>query len=97
MELIWTPHARQARTAAIDYIAKDSPHAALAQLNEIERQTDMLIDYPEMERLGRVDGTRELVISNTSFVAIYRLNLPANRIELFRFVHSSQRWPATVR
>lgn len=93
MKLIWTPRARQARTAAIDYIAQDSPSAALGQLDEVERQTDMLIEHPEMGRLGRVAGTRELVISRTPFIVIYRIKPRAKRIELFLFLHGSQLWP----
>ena len=93
MKLVWTPNARKARTAAIDYIAHDSPRAALGQLDEIERQTDMLIAHPEMGRPGRVDGTRELVISRTPFIVIYRIKPRARRIELFRFLHGARQWP----
>jgi toxin ParE1/3/4 len=93
MELVWTPRARRARQAAIDYIAQDNPVAALGQLDEIERQTDMLIQHPEMGRLGRVEGTRELVISRTPFIVVYRLRPRAKRIELFRFLHGAQQWP----
>lgn len=93
MKLIWTPSARKARSAAIDYIAQDSPRAALSQLDEIERQTDMLIAHPDMGRPGRIDGTRELVVSRTPFIVIYRVKRRAKRIELFRFLHGAQQWP----
>jgi toxin ParE1/3/4 len=93
MELVWTPRARRVRQASIDYIAQDNPVAALSQLDEIERQTDMLIQHPEMGRPGRVDGTRELVIGRTPFIVVYRLKPRAKRIELFRFLHGAQQWP----
>ncbi|KMQ81293.1 Death on curing protein, Doc toxin [Candidatus Burkholderia pumila] len=93
MELVWTPRARRAREAAIDYIAQDNPLAALGQLDEIERQTDMLMENPEIGRSGRVDGTRELVISRTPFIVVYRLKPRARRIELIRFLHGAQQWP----
>lgn len=96
MELVWTPRARRARQAAIDYIAEDNPVAALGQLDQIERHTDMLIEHPEMGRLGRVDDTREPVISGTPFIVIYRLKPRAKRIELFRFLHGAQQWPKSV-
>jgi hypothetical protein len=35
-----------------------------------------------MERPGRVEGTRELVIVRTSFIAVYRVR--ANHIEILR-------------
>ncbi|MBY0577467.1 MAG: type II toxin-antitoxin system RelE/ParE family toxin [Burkholderiales bacterium] len=93
MQLVWTPCANKARTAAIAYIAQDNPSAALGQLDEIERQADMLLQHPEMGRPGRVKGTRELVVSRTPFIVIYRIKPKAKRIELFRFLHGSQKWP----
>ncbi|RBG59353.1 type II toxin-antitoxin system RelE/ParE family toxin [Xanthomonas oryzae pv. oryzae] len=93
MELVWIPRAPRARQEAIEYIAQDNPGAALGQLDEIERQTDMLIQHPEMGRPGRRDGTRELVISRTPFIVVYRLKPRAGRIELIRFLHGKQQWP----
>jgi toxin ParE1/3/4 len=90
--LEWLPRARVARTAAIEYIAKDNPRAALAQLDEIERQITMLIQHPEMGRPGRLKGTRELVISHTAFIVIYRTKPRAKRIELLHFIHGAQQW-----
>lgn len=52
---------------------------------------NMLIDRPEMGRAGRKPGTRELVISRTPFIVIYRLH--GERIELLRLLHGVQRWP----
>ena len=93
MVLVWTPRARRAREEVIDYIAEDNPVAALGQLDEIERQTDMLIQHPEMGRPGRVDGTRELVVSRTPFIVVYRVKPLAGRIELISFLHGAQQWP----
>lgn len=73
MRLTWRPQATQERTDVIDYIAEDNPSAALGQLDRIEKQTDMLLQQPKLGRVGRVKGTRELVISRTSFIVIYRL------------------------
>lgn len=46
-----------------------------------------------MGRPGRKQGTRELVISRTPFIVVYRLK--AKRIELLRVLHGSQQWPET--
>lgn len=91
MKLQWMTRARHERAAAIDYIAAESPAAALEQLDQIERQTDMLSQFPEMGRPGRKQGTRELVISRTPFVVVYRVN--KDRIEVMRVLHGSQQWP----
>ena len=51
----------------------------------------MLMQHPQMRRPGRLRGTRELVISRTPFVVIYRVK--GSRIEVIRLLHSSQQWP----
>lgn len=94
MLLEWTPRARRARTAAIDYVALDNPAAALAQLDEIERQTEMLIEHPGIGRTGRVNGTRELVINRTPFIAIYRVC--GDVIQVLHLLHDAQQWPVTT-
>jgi toxin ParE1/3/4 len=91
MQIVWLPQAQSNRLAQLDYIAQDNPLAAISQDEEIEWQVDVLADHPELGRTGRVDGTRELVITNTSFVVVYRIN--GSRIEILRVLHSSQQWP----
>lgn len=92
MIIDWLPEANRNRIAQLDHIAADSPLAAADQDDEIERQVNMLYEHPRMGRLGRVKGTRELVISSTSFILIYRLK-GSLRIEVLRLLHGSQRWP----
>jgi toxin ParE1/3/4 len=47
--------------------------------------------YPLMGRLGRVEGTRELVIANTPYILIYRVKLES--VEILRVFHTSKRYP----
>ncbi len=91
MILVWFKRAINDRDAQIDYIAKDNPLAAVSQGDRIEEQVDMLIDHPKMGRPGRKKETRELVISRTPFVLVYRIK--GQRIELLRLLHGSQQWP----
>lgn len=91
MILDWLPAANDHRFEQLDYIAQDNPLAAIGQDEEIERQVNMLLLQPKMGRPGRLKGTRELVISRTPFIAVYRLQ--TNRIEVIRLLHSSQQWP----
>lgn len=93
MQLVWMPRARRQRHEAIEYIAQDNPGAALQQLDRIEEQTDTLMDHPELGRPGRKKGTRELVISRTPFIVVYRVKPKAHRIELLVLLHGSQQWP----
>lgn len=91
MLVFWTVKARSEREAAIEYIARNNPFAALEQLDEIERQTTLLTQQPKMGRAGRVKGTRELVIGGTPFIAIYRVK--GKRVEILCFLHGAQKWP----
>ena len=89
--LVWLKRAIHDRDAQIDFIAQDNPLAAVSQGDRIDEQVDMLLQHPQMGRPGRKQGTRELVISRTPFIVVYRIN--GNRIELLRLLHGSQKWP----
>jgi toxin ParE1/3/4 len=97
VRVVWLTRARVERQKAIDYIARDSPQAALAQLDEIERQTDTLFDFPKIGRPGRRRGTRELVITGTPFLAVYRISAKAAEVHILRLLHGAQRWPPRKR
>ncbi|MEI6270384.1 MAG: type II toxin-antitoxin system RelE/ParE family toxin [Methylococcaceae bacterium] len=91
MQVKWTVSAGSDRENAINYIAVDSLTAALSQLDEIERQTDRLADYPKLGRPGRVKGTRELVVNRTPFIVVYRIK--GEIIQILRVLHGAQQWP----
>lgn len=91
MPVNWTVKAGSDREAAIDYIAQDSPAAALSQLNEIEGQTDRLAEFPKLGRPGRVKGTRELVVNRTPFIIVYRIR--GGIVQILRLLHGAQQWP----
>jgi toxin ParE1/3/4 len=93
MILIWLPRAIKNRDSLIDYIANENPVAAIDQDEKIEVQTDQLISYPELGKPGSKQGTRELVISRTSFVVVYRIKPKAKRVEIMRVLHTSQQRP----
>ena len=89
--LVWLKRALNDRDAQLDYIGHDNPLAAVAQGDRIEEQVGQLLQHPNMGRPGRKQGTRELVISRTPFIVVYRIK--GVRIELLRLLHGSQKWP----
>jgi toxin ParE1/3/4 len=91
VKLSWLLVAINERYDQLDYIALDDPSAAISQDKEIEEQINLLTTQPKMGRVGRVRGTRELVISRTPFIAVYRIE--GQRIEILRFLHGAQMWP----
>ena len=87
----WLHEASDNRYDQLDYIAQENPIAAIRLDEEIEVQTEALAENPEIGRVGRVDGTRELVIARTPFLAVYRIL--SSRIEITNLLHQSQQWP----
>ncbi len=55
------------------------------------RAVDLLTKNPAMGRPGRVSGTRELVVADTSYLVPYRVR--ANAVEILRVFHASRKWP----
>lgn len=86
--IIWQKSAIENRDAQLDYIALDNPKAAIQQGDKIAKNIIKLIDFP---KLGRVKSTRELVISGTPFIAIYKIS--GNKIKILALLHGSQQWP----
>lgn len=91
MDIRWLETATRTRFAQLEHIARDNPNAAERLDEEIERQTGMLVLHPEIGRAGRLEGTRELVISRTPFIAVYRVR--KTRVEILRILHGAQQWP----
>ena len=93
MKLVWLPRAQQLRYAQLDYIAAENPQAAVHMDEEIEQQAEHLREHPDMGRVGRVKGTRELVVQRTPFILVYRVHPKAQRVEIWRVLHGAQQWP----
>ncbi len=87
MKIRWLRSALETRYAQLDYIARDNPGAAARMDGLIERQIDALADHPLMGRAGRIGDTRELVITRTPFVAVYRIT--TSHIEILRILHGA--------
>ena len=91
MRLEWLAQALHDFDEIIDYIAKDSPVAAMEQGDKIESQVAGLLDNHLLGRPGRVKGTRELVIARTSYIVAYRVKKGA--IQILRVLHGARLWP----
>jgi toxin ParE1/3/4 len=91
MQVQWTASAESDQEKLIAYITQDSPTPALSQLDEIQGQTDLLADYSKLDRLGRVKGTRELVVNRTSFIIVYRIK--GRAVQILWVLHGAQQWP----
>jgi toxin ParE1/3/4 len=94
LTLVWLPTAIRNRRDQLAHIAHEAPLAAIEQGDRLEHQVAQLIQHPELGRAGRKRGTRELVISRTPFVVVYRFKPRLKRVEILRVLHHAQQWPS---
>jgi len=72
----------------------ENPSAGILVDERIVAAVRRLIDFPASGRVGRIAGTRELVINGTPYVAAYAISETAVRI--LRVLHGAQEWPDTL-
>jgi toxin ParE1/3/4 len=91
-EIEWTEQATRQLDQAHDYIAlSNSEDVAFRITTLIVTTIQQLTAFPMSGRAGRVPGTRELVISNTPFIAGYAVD--HGRIVILSIYHGAQQWP----
>jgi addiction module RelE/StbE family toxin len=90
LNLLWKKQARQDLLNIVKYIAQDNPDAAEELANDIETKAEKLREFPEMYKVGRKRGTRELV-AHKNYIVVYQVI--NSQIEVLRVKHSAQQWP----
>ncbi|CAN7703957.1 type II toxin-antitoxin system RelE/ParE family toxin [Bosea sp. LjRoot9] len=88
--LEWRQAARTDLLAIVDYISDDNPDAAQRLKDEIEAKTAKLPEHPKLYRMGRVPGTREMIV-RSNYVLIYTEDVYA--VTILRVLHAAQQWP----
>jgi len=91
MKVRWSPEAATDLTSITQYIRRENAAAALRVARIIYRSAAELDKFPLRGRPGRVNGTRELVISPLPYIVVYRIS--ENFIEIAKVLHGAQRWP----
>ncbi len=77
------------------YIAADSPQNARLVRDRIQAALLRLTQQPHMGRPGRKEGTRELVIPRTGYIAAYRVvdTSDGPEVQVAAIIHGAQHWP----
>ena len=78
--------------AIVNYISDDNPDAAQALKEDIEAKASRLRESPQLYRIGRVAGTREMVV-RSNYIVVYAED--AHAIRILRVLHAAQQWPQT--
>ena len=92
MRVRWLRKARLNLDSIHAYVAQDNPQAATRVIQQIIDRVDDLAANPNLDssRLGRVAGTRELVIP-PSYIIPFRIK--GEVLQVIRVFHTRQRWP----
>lgn len=89
-KLIWRPLAENDLLAIIEHIWEDSPRAAEQLAQDVRTKAEQLRQHPELYRVGRKRGTREMVV-HPNYIVIYRIK--DETVEILRVKHAAQQWP----
>jgi toxin ParE1/3/4 len=90
MNLVWTLRAKIDRKDIREYIGGDDPAAAMKLDELFGAMAERLVAHPRLGRLGRLAGTRELVI-HRSYILVYRP--VGDTVQVLRLLHAGRKWP----
>ena len=93
IEIVWLEIAADEFEDAIAWIRERNDNAADKMAETALFQIDQLKHYPQLGRIGRDNTTRELVVSNTHFIVVYRVLSTTKSLEILSFKHDAMRWP----
>jgi toxin ParE1/3/4 len=89
--IVWSPRAIEHLAHLRSYISRDNPQAAQRIAARLLEAVERVAEVPNLDRPGRVAGTRELVVAGTPYVIPYRVR--SDRLEVIAVFHSRQKWP----
>jgi toxin ParE1/3/4 len=90
LPVIWRPQAIENLVEIIGYISERNFQAANDLHNEIEHVVSNIPQHPYLYKIGRVAGTREIVV-HPNYIVIYQVTESA--IEVVSILHSRQQYP----
>ncbi|HZT36174.1 MAG TPA: type II toxin-antitoxin system RelE/ParE family toxin [Nitrososphaera sp.] len=91
MKIRWAPKASTQLEAIYDYLAGKNRQAAEMLVDRIYSAIDVLELYPEIGRLGRIEDTRELIVTNTPYIVFYRIR--HENIHILAIIHGARKLP----
>jgi addiction module RelE/StbE family toxin len=91
VKLIWTPAAKIELLKLVSYVYPRNRSAALRLYVRTHQKVRQLEKFPYSGRPGRMTGTRELVIGQGPYVAVYVVE--SEGVTIHSGIHTSQQWP----
>jgi toxin ParE1/3/4 len=93
MRIRWTPSAAADLQHISDYLRDHHPHYRQPTMRKLYEAIRSFKTLPHRGRPGPEEGTRELVFSPLPYVAVYRVNMKGQSIEVLRIYHGAQERP----
>ncbi|MFY9660830.1 MAG: type II toxin-antitoxin system RelE/ParE family toxin [Terriglobales bacterium] len=91
MELRWTDEAFADLERIADYLFEKTPGHAPELVRAIYCAPVALLSFPYRGRLGKKQGSRELVLAPLPYLMVYRIS--GDVIHIARILHGAQKWP----
>ena len=91
MRVEWLPEAQRSLAKHLERIAERDGWSAVDAGDAVMSRVSRLAAHPRLGRLARVAGTRDLVVTGTPYVVVYRLD--PGWVVILRVLHGAQRWP----
>lgn len=88
MDIRWTTEASSSLEQISLHIAEDNPEVARKTVRNIFERIEMLVTFPRRGRIGREEGTRELVLAPLPYIVVYRVK--DSSIEILQIRHGAQ-------
>jgi toxin ParE1/3/4 len=92
MRVRWTTDAADDLERICDYVARERPEAARRLALDVLQAIEGLRTFPNRGRPGRVQGTRELVLTRP-FLAVYEVR--EEEVQVLRILHGARQWPSS--
>lgn len=94
MRVRWTRRALREQDEAFEWIVAQNRAAAAEIIDRLRAASRLLADQPRIGRPGRRSGTRELVVTRTPHVLVYRVG--ADAVDILAVIHHARNWPRSL-
>jgi len=88
MIIRWTPAAAADLRHLSDCLKDHHPHYQQPTVRKVYAAVQSLKEWPHRGRVGREEGTRELLFPPLPYIAVYRVK--GQSIEVLRIYHGAQ-------
>lgn len=90
MRIEWKQSALADMVEIREWIANDNQESALRVIRRIRSEVELLRHNPYLGRLGRIEGTRELIVSRYPYILVYEVLSDA--VTILAVFHTSRLW-----